>query len=79
MFGIFREHAAHQIADDRRQALVTKEGGIRPNLKLPTNNGPIVHLRQWCVTKAKAEQQHAKRIDVVGDVALAPARRHAHG
>jgi hypothetical protein len=79
MFRIFREHAAHQIADDRGQTVISQEGGMCPDFKLPANDGRIVHLRQWRLAKAKAEQQYAKRIDVIGDIAIAPARRHAHG
>jgi hypothetical protein len=78
MFGIFRDHAAHEVADHRRQALVTEEGGIGANLQLAAHDGRIVKVLQRCVVKAEAEQQHTERIDIVGDAALASTCRQAH-
>jgi hypothetical protein len=79
MFGILGEHAANQIADDRWQMPVAQKGSIRPHFELAANNGRVVHLRHRRLAKAKTEQQHAKRIDIVGNAAVTPARSHAHG
>ena len=79
MFGILGEHAANQIADDRWQMPVAQQGSIRSHFELAANNGRLVQLRHRRLAKAKTEQQHTKRIDIVGNAAVTPARSHAHG
>ena len=79
MLRVLGEHAADQIADDRRQALGAQQGGEGPDLELAAHDGRIVPLRQRHPPEAQAEQQHAERIDVVGNAAVAASCRHAHG
>ena len=78
MLRVLGQHAAHQIADDRRQPLIARQRGVGPKFQLAAQDRRIVELRQRRAAERQAKQQHAKRIDIVGDAAVAAAGRQAH-
>ena len=71
MIGVFGEHAAREVVQNRRQALTSGDCGEIAEFKLAIHDRSVVGTIHWQPAERQCHQQHAKRVHVVGDAAVA--------
>ena len=71
MLRILGEHAAHEVGQHRRQALVVGDRGEVAKFELAVQDRPVVEARHGDPAQSEGHQQDAQGVDVVGDAAVA--------
>jgi hypothetical protein len=76
---VFGEHAAGNVCDGGRQAVITDEGGEAAEFELATDDAGVVEAGARQTAEREGEQHDAERIDIVGDRSVTAAGGDAHG